>query len=113
MVSIKLDRECDIVFDEKGICEIVDNIYDVAQAIRVELEQNKEQYSLNTLFGMPYLNKRNTGLLQTKNNKEKILLEVRKVVNKYKNVKIIDLNFDNKNRLTVRLEIDEEVVSLW
>lgn len=110
--SIKLDKDCDIVFDDNGICEIVNDNDDIAQAIRVELEQNKEQYSLNILFGVPYLNSSNTGLLQTKNNKDKILLEIRKVINKYKNVQINDLNFDNENKLTALLKINGEVVNL-
>ncbi|MDY4011396.1 MAG: hypothetical protein SOY60_06990 [Fusobacterium gastrosuis] len=110
--SIKLDKDCDIVFNDNGLCETVDNTDDIAQAIRVELEQNKEQYSLNTLFGVPYLNSRNTGLLQIKNNKNKILLEIRKVINKYKNVQIIELDFDNTNKLTAILKINDEVVNL-
>lgn len=112
MVSIKVDKDCDIVFDENGMCEIVENIDDIAQAIRVELEQNKGQYSLNVLFGVPYLSTDNTGLLQNKNTKDKLLLEIRKVINKY-NVQIQELDLDFENRLTARIKINSEVVELW
>lgn len=111
MTSIKVNKDCDIVFDENGLCELVNETDDIAQAIRVELEQNKGQYALNKLFGTPYLNKENTGLLQMKNNKDKILIEIRKVINKYKDVKIIKLDFVD-NKLIATLKIGEEIVNL-
>lgn len=110
--SIKVNQDCEIVFDEYGLCEIVDEKEDIAQAIRVELEQNKGQYSLNVLFGTPYLNEQNTGLLQVKNNNEKILLEIRKVISKYKEVEILELNFNSNNRLMARLLIKGDEVEL-
>lgn len=111
MTSIKVDSNCDIVFDEIGICELVSNTNDIAQAIRVELEQNKGQYSLNKIFGTPYLNEENTGLLQLKNNKDKILIEIRKVINKYENVSILEIDFV-ENKLIIRLKIGKEEVTL-
>ena len=50
--SIKLNDNCDIVFDENGVCELVDGVEDIIQAIRVELEQNKEQWVLNVLSSL-------------------------------------------------------------
>lgn len=109
--SIKLDKDCDIVFNDMGIAEIVSDTDDIIQAIRIELEQNKGQYSLNKKFGTPYLNKNNTGLLQVKNNKENILIEIRKSINKYKNVEVLELDFINNN-IVAKLKINGEMVQL-
>ena len=68
MTSPKLDRDCELVFNDNGVCELVSNADDLVQAIRVELEQNKGQFALNTAWGTPYLNEANTGILQLKDN---------------------------------------------
>lgn len=95
--SIKLDRNCDIVFDENGVCELVDEIEDIIQAIRVELEQNKGQWALNILYGVPYLNENNTGLLQIKNNNSRIIQELIKTISKYEVDKIVSVEFIENN----------------
>ena len=82
MTSPKLDRDCELVFNDNGVCELVSNADDLVQAIRVELEQNKGQFALNTAWGTPYLNETNTGILQLKDNKNRIIQEVSKVINK-------------------------------
>ena len=110
MTSIKLDKNCDVVFDENGICEVVNNNDDIAQAIRVELEQNKTQWAINTNFGTPYLNKDNTGIMQIKDNKAKITSEIKKVILKYP-VEILRLNFVNEE-LEIELKINDEVVRI-
>lgn len=109
MTSIKLDNNCDIVFDEFGNCEIVDNTEDIAQAIRVELEQNRGQWALNTRYGTPYLNNENNGLLQQKNNKDKIISEIRNVIKKYENVDIISIDYID-DRIRAELQIFGEVI---
>lgn len=111
MTSIKIDNNCDIMFDELGNCEIVDDADDVAQAIRVELEQNKGQWVLNTKYGAPYLNQRNSGILQQKNNKDKIISEIRNVIKKYNNVDIISIDYID-NRIKAELKIFGEVIYL-
>ena len=63
MTSPKLDRDCELVFD-KGVCEIVSNAEDLVQAIRVELEQNKGQFALNTAWGTPYLKDNKNRIIQ-------------------------------------------------
>ena len=83
MTSPKLDKDCELVFDDKGVCEIVSNAEDLIQAIRVELEQNKGQFALNTAWGTPYLNDTNTGILQLKIN----MMELKRL--KVLNLKII------------------------
>lgn len=109
--SIKLDRNCDIVFDETGVCELVEGTEDIIQAIRVELEQNKEQWSLNTLYGVPYLNEKNTGLLQIKNNNSRIIQELIKTISKYEIEKIESIEFI-ENRIVARVKINGEVYTL-
>lgn len=109
--SVKLDKECDIVFDDTGIAEIVSEEDDVIQSIRIELEQNKRQYALNIKFGTPYLNEDNTGLLQAKNNKENILSEIRKTINKHKGVEILELDFIDK-RIVAKMRINGKEVYL-
>lgn len=108
--SIKLDKECDIVFNE-GLCEVVSDNEDIIQAIRVELEQNKGQWALNKLYGMPYLNDKNTGLLQVKNSEEKIKNELVKLINKYKIDGIESINFI-KNEIEVKIKLKGEVYTL-
>lgn len=109
--SIKLDRNCDIVFDETGVCELVEGTEDIIQAIRVELEQNKEQWALNTLYGVPYLNEKNTGLLQIKNNNSRIIQELIKTISKYEIKKIESIEFI-ENRIVARVKINGEVYTL-
>lgn len=109
--SIKLDRNCDIVFDETGVCELVEGTEDIIQAIRVELEQNKEQWALNTLYGVPYLNEKNTGLLQIKNNNSRIIQELIKTISKYEIEKIESIKFI-ENRIVARVKINGEVYTL-
>lgn len=109
--SIKLDRNCDIVFDETGVCELVEESEDIIQAIRVELEQNKEQWSLNTLYGVPYLNEKNTGLLQIKNNNSRIIQELIKTISKYEIEKIESIEFI-ENRIVAKVKINGEVYTL-
>ena len=102
--SIKLDASCDIVFDDNGICELVEEVEDIIQAIRVELEQNKGQWSLNTLYGVPYLNETNTGLLQLKNNNSRIIQELIKTISKYEIDKIISVEFI-EDRIVAKVKI--------
>lgn len=109
--SIKLDKDCDIVFDETGVCELVERAEDIIQAIRVELEQNKEQWALNTLYGVPYLNEKNTGLLQIKNNNSRIIQELIKTISKYEIEKIESIEFI-ENRIVARVKINGEVYTL-
>ena len=106
MTSPKLDRDCELVFNENGVCELVSNADDLVQAIRVELEQNKGQFALNTAWGTPYLNDTNTGILQLKDNKNRIIQEVSKVINKYDGVqKIESIEFIDKD-LVINIKIN-------
>lgn len=109
--SIKLDKDCDIMFDENGVCELVESTEDIIQAIRVELEQNKGQWALNTLYGVPYLNEKNTGILQVKNNHSRILQELIKTISKYEIDKIESIDFVN-NEIVARIQIKGEVYTL-
>ena len=112
MTSPKLDRDCELVFDDKGVCELVSNAEDLIQAIRVELEQNKGQFALNTAWGTPYLNETNTGILQLKDNQNRIIQEVSKVINKYDGVqKIESIEFIDKE-LVINIKINEEVYTI-
>lgn len=112
MTSPKLDRDCELVFDDKGVCELVSNADDLVQAIRVELEQNKGQFALNTAWGTPYLNETNTGILQLKNNQSRIIQEVSKVINKYDGVqKIESIEFIDK-KLVINIKINGEVYTI-
>ena len=106
MTSPKLDKDCELVFDDKGVCEIVSNAEDLIQAIRIELEQNKGQFALNTAWGTPYLNETNTGILQLKDNQSRIIQEVSKVINKYDGVqKIESIEFIDKE-LVINIKIN-------
>ena len=112
MTSPKLDRDCELVFNENGVCELVSNADDLVQAIRVELEQNKGQFALNTAWGTPYLNDTNTGILQLKDNKNRIIQEVSKVINKYDGVqKIESIEFIDKE-LVINIKINGEVYTI-
>ena len=112
MTSPKLDRDCELVFNDNGVCELVSNADDLVQAIRVELEQNKGQFALNTAWGTPYLNDTNTGILQLKDNKNRIIQEVSKVINKYDGVqKIESIEFIDKE-LVINIKINGEVYTI-
>lgn len=112
MTSPKLDRDCELVFNDNGVCELVSNTDDLVQAIRVELEQNKGQFALNTAWGTPYLNDTNTGILQLKDNKNRIIQEVSKVINKYDGVqKIESIEFIDKD-LVINIKINGEVYTI-
>lgn len=112
MTSPKLDRDCELVFNENGVCELVSNADDLVQAIRVELEQNKGQFALNTAWGTPYLNGTNTGILQLKDNQNRIIQEVSKVINKYDGVqKIESIEFIDKE-LVINIKINGEVYTI-
>ena len=112
MTSPKLDRDCELVFDDNGVCELVSNADDLVQAIRVELEQNKGQFALNTAWGTPYLNETNTGILQLKDNQNRIIQEVSKVINKYDGVqKIESIEFIDKE-LVINIKINGEVYTI-
>jgi hypothetical protein len=112
MTSPKLDRDCELVFNENGVCELVSNADDLVQAIRVELEQNKGQFALNTAWGTPYLNETNTGILQLKDNQSRIIQEVSKVINKYDGVqKIESIEFIDKE-LVINIKINGEVYTI-
>lgn len=112
MTSPKLNKDCELVFDDNGICELVSNAEDLIQAIRVELEQNKGQFALNTAWGTPYLNETNTGILQLKNNQSRIIQEVSKVINKYDGVeKIESIEFED-NLLIANIRINGEVYTI-
>ena len=111
MTSPKLDKDCELVFNN-GVCEIVSNAEDLIQAIRVELEQNKGQFVLNTAWGTPYLNDTNTGILQLKDNKNRIIQEVSKVINKYDGIeKIESIEFED-NILVANIRINGEVYTI-
>ena len=113
MTSPKLDRDCELVFNDNGVCELVSNADDLVQAIRVELEQNKGQFALNTAWGTPYLNETNTGILQLKDNQNRIIQEVSKVINKYDGVqKIESIEFIDKE-LVINIKINGEVYTIW
>lgn len=99
------------MFDESGICELVESTEDIIQAIRVELEQNKGQWALNTLYGVPYLNEKNTGILQIKNNHSRILQELIKTISKYEIDKIESIDFVN-NEIVAKIQIKGEVYTL-
>ena len=106
MTSPKLDKDCELVFNDNGVCELVSNAEDLVQAIRVELEQNKGQFALNTAWGTPYLNETNTGILQLKDNQSRIIQEVSKVINKYDGVqKIESIEFIDKE-LVINIKIN-------
>lgn len=112
MTSPKLDRDCELVFNDNGVCELVSNADDLVQAIRVELEQNKGQFALNTAWGTPYLNETNTGILQLKDNQNRIIQEVSKVINKYDGVqKIESIEFIDKE-LVINIKINGEVYTI-
>nr|DAT10411.1 MAG TPA: secretion system protein [Caudoviricetes sp.] len=112
MTSPKLDRDCELVFNDNGVCELVSNADDLVQAIRVELEQNKGQFALNTAWGTPYLNDTNTGILQLKDNQSRIIQEVSKVINKYDGVqKIESIEFIDKE-LVINIKINGEVYTI-
>lgn len=112
MTSPKLDRDCELVFNDNGVCELVSNADDLVQAIRVELEQNKGQFALNTAWGTPYLNETNTGILQLKDNQSRIIQEVSKVINKYDGVqKIESIEFIDKE-LVINIKINGEVYTI-
>ncbi len=112
MTSPKLDRDCELVFNDNGVCELVSNAEDLIQAIRVELEQNKGQFALNTAWGTPYLNETNTGILQLKDNQSRIIQEVSKVINKYDGVqKIESIEFIDKE-LAINIKINGEVYTI-
>ncbi len=112
MTSPKLDRDCELVFNDNGVCELVSNADDLVQAIRVELEQNKGQFALNTAWGTPYLNETNTGILQLKDNQNRIIQEVSKVINKYDGVqKIESIEFIDKE-LAINIKINGEVYTI-
>lgn len=112
MTSPKLDKDCELVFNDNGVCEIVSNAEDLIQAIRVELEQNKGQFALNTAWGTPYLNEDNTGILQLKDNQSRIIQEVSKVINKYDGVqKIESIEFIDKE-LVINIKINGEVYTI-
>ena len=112
MTSPKLDRDCELVFNDNGVCELVNNADDLVQAIRVELEQNKGQFALNTAWGTPYLNETNTGILQLKDNQSRIIQEVSKVINKYDGVqKIESIEFIDKE-LVINIKINGEVYTI-
>lgn len=111
MTSPKLDKDCELVFNN-GVCELVSNADDLVQAIRIELEQNKGQFALNTAWGTPYLNDTNTGILQLKNNQSRIIQEVSKVINKYDGVeKIESIEFED-NILVANIKINGEVYTI-
>ena len=112
MTSPKLDHDCELVFNDNGICEIVSNAEDLIQAIRVELEQNKGQFALNTAWGTPYLNEANTGILQLKDNKNRIIQEVSKVINKYDGVQKIESIEFIENNLVINININGEVYTV-
>ena len=113
MTSPKLDRDCELVFNDNGVCELVSNADDLVQAIRVELEQNKGQFALNTAWDTPYLNDTNTGILQLKDNQSRIIQEVSKVINKYDGVqKIESIEFIDKE-LVINIKINGEVYTIW
>lgn len=112
MTSPKLDKDCELVFNDNGVCELVSNADDLVQAIRVELEQNKGQFALNTAWGTPYLNETNTGILQLKDNQNRIIQEVSKVINKYDGVqKIESIEFIDKE-LVINIKINGEVYTI-
>lgn len=112
MTSPKLDKDCELVFDDNGVCELVSNAEDLVQAIRVELEQNKGQFALNTAWGTPYLNETNTGILQLKDNQSRIIQEVSKVINKYDGVQKIESIEFVDNFLVAKIKINGEVYTI-
>ena len=112
MTSPKLDKDCELVFNDNGVCEIVSNAEDLIQAIRVELEQNKGQFALNTAWGTPYLNETNTGILQLKDNQSRIIQEVSKVINKYDGVQKIESIEFVDNFLVAKIKINGEVYTI-
>ncbi len=112
MTSPKLDKDCELVFNDNGICELVSNAEDLIQAIRVELEQNKGQFALNTAWGTPYLNETNTGILQLKNNQSRIIQEVSKVINKYDGIQKIESIEFIENNLVINININGEVYTI-
>lgn len=109
--SIKLDENCDIVFDEFGSALMTETEEeDVAQAIYVELSQNLGQWEIDETFGTKYVNSENTGVLQQKNNLEKIIIEVTRVVNKHPIKKINSIKFNENKELIVEIILNKEVV---
>ena len=111
MTSPKLDKDCELVFTN-GICELVSNADDLIQAIRVELEQNKGQFALNTTWGTPYLNKSNTGILQLKSNQALIIQEYLKVIKKYDGVEKVEQIEFIDGSLLVKIRINGEVYTI-
>lgn len=111
--SIELDKDNEIIFDDIGQCGLVSEEEDIMQAIRVELSQNKEQWHLNTNFGVPWLNDRNTGILQGKVENRRIINEISKVIKKYKIDRIKKIEFTDNNNLKIEIVLkgqDRELI---
>lgn len=109
--SIKVDENCDIVFDELGCALMTEtDEEDIAQAIYVELSQNYGQWEIDETFGTKYVNSENTGVLQQKNNLEKIIIEVTRVINKHPIKKINSIKFNENKELVIEIVLNNEVV---
>lgn len=111
--SIELDKDNEIIFDDIGQCGLVSEEEDIMQAIRVELCQNKEQWHLNTNFGVPWLNDRNTGILQGKVENRRIINEISKVIKKYEIDRIKKIEFTDNNNLKIEIVLkgqDRELI---
>lgn len=106
--SIELDNNNEIVFNEAGECCLVSDEDDVMQAIRVELCQNKGQWLLNSNFGVPWLNKNNTGILQGKIDKKRIINEISQVIKKYEIDRIKKIDFTEDDYLLIEVVLNGE-----
>lgn len=106
--SIELDNNNEIVFNETGECCLVSDEDDVMQAIRVELCQNKGQWLLNSNFGVPWLNKNNTGILQGKIDKKRIINEISQVIKKYEIDRIKKIEFTEDDYLLIEVVLNGE-----
>jgi translation initiation factor 2 beta subunit (eIF-2beta)/eIF-5 len=112
--SYQVDNDNDLIFVD-GILQLITGNSEIVQAIRLELEQNKEQWLLNTFYGANWLNEKSTGILQNKSTKTDIENEIRRVINKYSEVtEIISFRFTDDNRIEVYAEINNssEVITI-
>ncbi|WP_319371955.1 hypothetical protein [uncultured Ilyobacter sp.] len=112
--SYKVDSNNDLVFVD-GVLQVIDGNSEVVQAIRLELEQNKEQWLLNTYYGTSWVNEAGTGILQNKSTETDIKNEIKRVINKYSEVTSINsIEFTGTNAIDVEIVINNstEVITI-
>jgi len=106
MISLKLDKEGDLVFDEHHNIEMVEGLEEVKQRLRLTLGTNHGEWFLNLRFGVPWIN-----MLSEGEPAERFRKEILKVLNSdpaIDEVESIDINLDRQNR---KLEIEFVVIA--